>query len=313
MESFFEQMSDNESDGYASENDEELTLENILKENEKTKSHSISLCGIQLSELPEIFKSLDHITELNVYDIGLKSLKNMPPNLIKLEASANEIRRLTDTLPESLESLEINRCMLEYIERLPSKLKRLDISYNTLVELPIFSDSLRFLDAGNNFITNIDHLPDSIESLDLYANKITVINKLPNNLKKFIAYNCKIKEIKSFPDNLEVIDIDFNELVVLPELPSKLSDLTAVDNNITTINLRGGKIPDYLETMELRRNPLTHVSQEIINCPFVKISHEVLFMNRSKDPELIVNNELKEKIKRLKNIYKIELKEIIKV
>lgn len=321
MEHFFDQMSDSSSPMEFSE--EEITLESILKANLESKSSAINLSGIQISELPNIFSTLDYIKVLNAYDIGLQSLKNLPPNLIELEVSCNQIKRITRELPSSLEVLDINRCQLEFIEYLPPKIRKLDVSYNTLFELPALGDNLISLDASNNFIWTIDNLPDSIESLFVHANKIEIINKLPNKLKRFIAYNNKIKEIKYFPDDCEDIDLDFNNLKIIPTLPSKLINFTATENLITDVNLCDNKLPDNLMQMELRRNPLTNVSNIITDSPFVKISEDVVFLNPfeySEEPfnfsekeEKTEAQKLKERIKELKPLYVIELYELIRV
>ncbi len=185
-------------------------------------------------------------TELNLNNLGLRSLPDILPPCTKLNVSNNYLTELP---------------------LLPANLTHLNLANNQLTNIsghfPL-PDNLTHLNLANNQLTNISGhfpLPDNLTHLDLANNQLV---ELPmhfltqlDRLEKFtVAYN-KLTELPELPNTLESLNADNNQLHCLPEkLPTSLRLITASNNQIT-------QLPEAIfdlfsdSKIVLKNNPLT--------------------------------------------------------
>ncbi|HHN8624693.1 TPA: leucine-rich repeat domain-containing protein, partial [Escherichia fergusonii] len=120
-------------------------------------------------------------TKLNLDNLGLSSLPELPDSLTVLFARNNQLTTLPE-LPDSLTVLFASNNQLTTLQELPDSLKHLDVSNNQLTTLPELPDSLTKLDVSNNKLTNLPELPASLKILDVGANQLTDLPELPPSL-----------------------------------------------------------------------------------------------------------------------------------
>jgi hypothetical protein len=114
----------------------------------------------------------------------IEELKNLPPNLTRLECYRNEIKEF-ENLPSKLERFMCSYNKLETINNLPSHLKHLDCSNNLIKKITNLPDNLEFLNFSDNLVTNFPRLPSSLQSINYYNNPLD-ISTLPELYKNNI-------------------------------------------------------------------------------------------------------------------------------
>ncbi|GMO54072.1 NEL-type E3 ubiquitin ligase domain-containing protein [Bradyrhizobium ottawaense] len=157
--------------------------------------------------------------ELNLAMLRLTSLPPLPAGLHSLDASFNRLTSLPETLPDALNSLNVNGNQLVSLPALPAGLALLDVWSNRLTSLPeTLPAALEGLNVGNNQLTSLpEALPARLESLDVSVNQLT---SLPETL----------------PASLGSLDVGVNQLTSLPEtLPTSLGRLYLNDNQLTSL------------------------------------------------------------------------------
>ncbi|EHJ4094816.1 hypothetical protein J1C05_004531 [Escherichia fergusonii] len=140
-------------------------------------------------------------TKLNLDNLGLSSLPELPDSLTVLFARNNQLT----TLPE-----------------LPDSLTVLFASNNQLTTLPELPDSLTVLFASNNQLTTLQELPDSLKHLDVSNNQLTTLPELPDSLTKLDVSNNKLTNLPELPPSLTSLEVNYNYLADLPPLPASL-------------------------------------------------------------------------------------------
>ena len=132
----------------------------------------LSLSGNKLKSFdPEnynfkIIISLD-ISNNNI--VILPKWINKCTNLQKLYCENNNIERLLENMPNSLQELY---CY-----------------YNKITKLGNFPTNLQILYCANNQITKLENLPTSLQELYCSHNQITKLENLPTSLQEFKCYS----------------------------------------------------------------------------------------------------------------------------
>lgn len=91
---------------------------------------------------------------LDLQNMALTSLPDLPPRLASLNVSGNPLGTLPP-LPEGLARLDARDCQLGELHGLPASLTRLDVSRNRLTQLPELPGGLTFLDASDTALTRL--------------------------------------------------------------------------------------------------------------------------------------------------------------
>ncbi|ARF10326.1 hypothetical protein Hokovirus_1_205 [Hokovirus HKV1] len=160
--------------------------------------------GPQIKFLPNYNSRVD-ITSLSIINTSIEYLdfSCLPPNIIKLDASFNQIKE----------------CLVANPEKIPLNLAKLDLSNNNLTKFNIlpFLPNLRFLYLDRNDLTRkledvIDFSNTRLTHLSVSNNKINKISSLPNSLKRLFASKNLINTINIEVENLNNIDIENNLL-----------------------------------------------------------------------------------------------------
>jgi Leucine-rich repeat (LRR) protein len=150
------------------------------------------------------YETFDSITHLNISDKRLKKIKVLPKNLVILDCSHNNLKKLFDEeciIPETLERIDCSHNHLKSIKQLQNlpNLKILNCSHNLIkkIDYPMnieeiytdnnlisgkleFKESLKILSANNNLITTFvyEEIPLYLKQIYLNNNKIEIFPKI---------------------------------------------------------------------------------------------------------------------------------------
>ena len=182
----------------------------------------------------------------------------MPINIKKLNISNNKLQNIYH--PEYLVNLQI-----------------LQIQENKLTYLPQLTDNIQLLDTSCNLISQINKLPESITQFDCSRNLLTSLFPAPAKLFKIYAYKNKITSIPEHiqTSNITELDISYNQIHTLENLPYKLEILDITDNLVANINRQ--HLPISLHNLDIKRNliSLPDILHIIHNIKFIqKFSHD---------------------------------------
>jgi Leucine-rich repeat (LRR) protein len=195
-------------------------------------------------------------------NLNLRVLPDLPPNLIKLDCSNNQITTLPDNLSNNLILLNCSRNYLSNLPELPHNLKTLKCGNNELTTLPTLPPNLVELNCNNNELTTLPTLPDSLQELYCNSNELTTLPPLPPNL---IELNCNenlLTTLPTLPPNLVELNCNENELTNLPELPNTLIELSCYNNNLTTLP----DLPNSLQELSIDNiNLLNPIQIQFLN------------------------------------------------
>ena len=109
-----------------------------------------------------VFKNL---TVLKISKLRLTELPILPPTLVTLDCSKNQLTQLP-TLPSNLTVLNISKLRLIELPILPPTLVTLDCSYNVLTQLPTLPSNLTVLNISKLRLTELPILPQTLVTLD---------------------------------------------------------------------------------------------------------------------------------------------------
>ncbi|SUB29845.1 leucine rich repeat domain-containing protein [Yersinia pseudotuberculosis] len=115
-----------------------------------------------------------NLTELNLNNLGLRSLPDILPPCTKLDISDNQLSQFP-TLSTDLVTLNLaNNQWAELPNKLPPYLKSLNVQNGQLFELPELPNMLEFLHADNNQLHCLpEKLPKSLRLITASNNQIT--------------------------------------------------------------------------------------------------------------------------------------------
>ncbi|XP_055999651.1 leucine-rich repeat serine/threonine-protein kinase 2-like isoform X2 [Ostrea edulis] len=194
---------------------------------------------------------LSNLTELNLNHNALSyipdNIGTVFPNLEVLQINSNNLDGLSDETPLGLVNL-----------------KKLELNQNNLVEIPeYFLSECSKLDIFEAAFNKIERLPS--ESAAQYLPRLARLKLRSNNISGkdplFIP-----KFILDLP-TLKFIDLSDNKLIGLPNPPSwksqMLKEVLMSKNQISKINLEGGRVWSKLESLHLSNNGLMEIPGDI--------------------------------------------------
>lgn len=155
-------------------------------------------------------------TEFKIYDFVISTKKI---NEIKKLFMTNNFIKSIDELPDNLILLNCSSNNIVKINNLPNTLVKLVCDKNKLLELDFLPESLKYIDCKKNNISNVDNLPVGLEYLNCSYNNIKNIDNLPNQLEILSCSHNKIKNILNLPKNIKKLDCSYNNInhIILPQ------------------------------------------------------------------------------------------------
>ena len=192
------------------------------------------------NKFPELPLTLKKLT---IYDSDFENCSNeltikLPDTLEELSCFHNNLIKLPDILPLSLEELYCSNNKLNILPELPVNLLKLQCSYNKITIIPELPSKLIQLSASCNIILQLPILNCSNIENVLFCdnNKLTELPELPINIKGLHCYHNKLiylPQIKHL--YIDSIYCQCNNLTEIPELPDTLRYLKCTNNNITKL------------------------------------------------------------------------------
>lgn len=261
-------------------------LSEILNEYKEHANEPLVIKNIYINEMPDIhmFMNLRHlkiincnllnipkmpnILTLDVSNNKLTQLTNIPPTIVELNVSRNNINTINLDLHMDLKILNLSGNICNTLN-LSQNITNLDISntkfvitndciINKLLDLKIL-DLDQCLVAQNGF----DNLSDSIINMSASYIKTTsnlIINKLPEKLESLKCINSNICEFKfnNFPSSLTKLIIYNNKLTTIPIFSNIMDTLDISNNNLLNIQ----NIPKYVRFFDCSGNKNLTLTQE---------------------------------------------------
>lgn len=178
-----------------------------INNSKRDKGRTLNLSDLGLTEIPMEVSKLTHIETINLNNNKIKTLRNLPHNLISLFASNNLIDSL-DGLPTSVVMLYLDNNNLNYIS-----LK----SYNNLV----------CISCHHNRIKAVNDIPDTLNVALFGNNAFEVLPNFKNVSTLNVSYNNLDEFI--FPKAVVEVDVSGNNLKTLLNFPPTLIRLTCLD------------------------------------------------------------------------------------
>ena len=157
------------------------------------------------------------ITHLNINYTG-KKLKY--PNLISLNLQNSRINERKISLPDTIIYLNLSNTGIHHIPELPKHLKYLNLS------------RIKYL--KNN------RTPKNCKEINYHKD---IMYDLPSTLEYLIMVNMNLTKLKLLPKNLLHLDVSFNYLTHIGDLPT-LTSLNVSYNNIADIT----NLPEFANT-----------------------------------------------------------------
>jgi hypothetical protein len=251
------------------------SINGIIEKYMENPTDTLRISNQVIDELPEIMRTLTKIKIFCLDYCGLKSLKNLPPNVKFLEIKFNQITEVKSCdIPQSVEELNMNKNSIQNVDLFNSPhIKKINLSNNPLtgnVALPpnlvsaVFVASmintttpfknlkyLKSLNINSTDIINIDDLPEQIEELYISRLSLDRINYLPPKLHRLVAHSSGISEFcfEKFPDSLKNLDIYDNNLTSLPKMSSLMNEIDLMKNYLQMIDL-----PSSFSKIDMRDN-----------------------------------------------------------
>lgn len=179
-----------------------------------------------------------------------------------------------------------------------------------LIYLNSLPDDIEEIDISNK---NIIHLPTmkrfkNLKILNLGFNQIITLPQLPDSLEVLYCNNNRITLLSSLPKNLVILDIKYNKLTSLPNLPDNLQELICSSNKLVSL-------PNSLKNLKI----INCSNNQITSLPL--LNNKIDLFNYVYNPiyEVINNNNIeiiKNKVEILYNFrhifYTIKLKKQLK-
>jgi hypothetical protein len=227
------------------------------------KMQNLVLNDSSLSEWPDVAGKTFY--KINVRGNKLTQIPRLDCHVLKIDARKNMITVLPDVWPPTIEVLDLG---FNYIHEsafldmvFPPALKELWLNSNLLFHFPAnLPSSLEFLSIENNRILEIfaDQIPKQIEIFFCSACGIKILpplNQFERLTKLDLGYN-NLTEIPEMPPNLLELYLNNNQLINFPSsLPPKLHHIdlarnklrnlkTIIQSSLTVINLSYNQIDD---------------------------------------------------------------------
>lgn len=230
---------------------------------------SLDLHDLGLKSLPPELPPCEHL-DLSKNQL-IQLIKKLPEELKSINAGYNPLQELPDSLPGSIEKIEIPSCQLTYLpERLPRELKEINADSNQIIRLPEkWPSKIKIISLKKNRLTKLNtKFSHSTEHLNFENNQLTLLTEAwPSALKKLNLSKNKLEKMPSkLPDisgNKMDLDVSNNLIKKISLcLPKSLYSLNADFNDISDIPYESCK---RLDTLSLRSNQISDLSELIIS------------------------------------------------
>lgn len=244
--------------------------------------------SVAFDTIPKFVLDYTSIVNMKLFNVGLISISNLPPNLIRLDLTGNNITNIDKVFPKSLTSINLSYNNISTVDCsvFPSNLielnlsnnniknfsrcnslaiQKLNISENRLNEIPMLSYFLRYLDiSGNkiNKISNLNHL-SNLKTLICCNTNINFISHatLPDNIRYIDFHNCKIKYF-NVPDSVATLYLGNNKINSIKKLSKNLTILDISGNEVNNIT---NDMPIKIEKIFINKLLLNNYVFNIIN------------------------------------------------
>ena len=136
----------------------------------------------------------------------------------------------------NLITLTLLRCSIKILSTLPNSLETLIITHSGLEYLPNLENT-RLIEilCSHNNLKSLPKFPDTLILLNVSYNKLTTITDLPDSLKEITLSNNQIEKIQRFPNNTRIINVNYNFLTELPTIPEKTNELMCNHNKLVSM------------------------------------------------------------------------------
>lgn len=192
-------------------------------------------------------------TTLDISNLGLIELPNIPKTVKYLFCSCNKITKISLSYLKTLELLDCSTNKISEIEDLPESLIELLCKDNRLENINTINNcnKLERLDCSNNKISSIPKI-NSLRIIKCSYNKITELPAL-SNLKILICKHNKLKSINKY-NKLVELECNNNNIQKLDFFPN-LESLFCENNKIEQIDIN-----DRLMILYCHKNRLTRIN-----------------------------------------------------
>ena len=223
--------------------------------NEEIRINFDAACDFDVC--PEIFKKFTWVEYVEIINVHLSRIENIPTSVKFLSFTRNNITTVPGNMlhigltklsladnniscidfkvfPLTLKQLDISKNVLETIFN-PAYLTNLEIlilSDNKMKSIPKFNDSLQKLDISNNDIRKLENCPFDLTDLDCSECNLTDLSGVPKKLTKLIAYSNQFKYIISLPEHLKECDLSLNKISYLGKIPKDMLNFDVSNNEI---------------------------------------------------------------------------------
>ena len=192
------------------------SLENLERIGDNV--NDLTMRGVTIDTLPNL-SNLINIEILRLDECEIKTIGELPPNLIGFSIGNNNSLTNLPQLPESLKAIRISYTSLRELPQLPQNLEDLSLTAASLRELPQLPQNLRTLRLADTSLRELPQLPPTLVKLNCYNNPL-------------------LTNIPVLPEGLKILQIQDSQLITrLPRLPESLTELLIGDPLISIENL----------------------------------------------------------------------------
>jgi hypothetical protein len=178
--------------------------------------------------------------ELNLHNLGLTELPELPPHIKKLTCPLNKLNYLP-TLPHQLEHINCVANPIMELPEIPPSIVSIHAVGCDLVRLPYLLSCTKLKNlhlAGNKLLDELPDLPNSLQFLGITSCGFIKINKLPPNLTTLdigmSRYLIKLPDV--LPPNVLIRSYDNPFLYVPVEMRCYFTSYEAVIDHAPIMN-----------------------------------------------------------------------------
>ncbi len=215
---------------------------------------NINITGISLTDVSTI-QYFDSLQSLVLLGTNLTNIPKFPNSLTEISIQVNLLTSLP-TLPNNLLTLDVSNNLLTSLPPLNNTLKSLAAVANQLTSLPTLNMNLQYCNIDNNQLVSLPNLPPSLLTLSCANNQL---NNLPNLLPSLYFLKCSNNNLVTLPsltNGMRILDFSYNNVSALPFLPDSLYAILFIDNQISNLP---DPLPAYLGFLNCDSNQITEI------------------------------------------------------
>lgn len=252
-----------------------------INHEEALKITNLNISGKNINSLVGL-ENFPNIQTLNISNNNIVCIPFLPENLLSLTIDAEKTTCLpahnpnlrvydksgqlinTPALcPERISDINFAQaikrqcptCLDDCNNLLPpaKTLEQLNISYSNIKDLTGIGgfQSLKTLYCNDNKLTFLPEFPSNLTYLNISYNSIKKLNNLPKHLTYLDCSSNKIVEIEELTSLISSLNCNYNSLNTLPKLPQALTYLYCSNNNLTKLP----ELPSEINAINCSQNP----------------------------------------------------------